>query len=206
TDLPEAIRSVRGGAHRLRQLAISLQNFCHIDEVYPKPADIHSLLDSLLLLLQSRIKTPLQIQRDYAKLPPVQCFAGQLGQVFMSILTSAADALLAQQLDSGESPTLILSTRVCNAPVAYPTGRWVEVLIRDNGPGLPATVEQDIAAACSPQARRIKESRLAMGYRIVTARHGGRFQVRSQQFTQADHRIDRGTEFQVMLPLMPPDS
>ena len=178
TDLPEAIRSVRGGAHRLRQLAISLQNFCHIDEVYPKPADLHSLLDSLLLLLQSRIKTPLKIHRDYSKLPPVPCFAGQLGQVFMSILTSAVDALLAQRLESQQSPTLTLSTKICNAPASHPPSRWVQVLIQDNGPGLPAAVEQAIAAACSPQVRRVKETRLAMSYRIVTAQHGGCFRVR----------------------------
>ncbi|MEO0541769.1 MAG: HAMP domain-containing sensor histidine kinase [Cyanobacteria bacterium P01_A01_bin.105] len=206
TDLPEAIRSVRGGAHRLRQLAISLQNFCHIDEVYPKPADLHGLLDSLLLLLQSRVKTPLQIHRDYRKLPPVLCFAGQLGQVFMSILTSAVDTLLEQSLESNCPPTLSLTTAVCNAPISYPAGRWIKIVIQDNGPGLPADVEQAIAAACSPQTQLVKESRLAMGYRIVTARHGGCFQVRSQQFNQPDNQIDSGTEFTILLPLIPPET
>ncbi|MEL6138638.1 MAG: HAMP domain-containing sensor histidine kinase [Cyanobacteria bacterium J06628_6] len=204
-DLPEAIRSVRSGAHRLRQLAISLQNFCHIDEVYPKPADLHGLLDSLLLLLQSRIKTPLQIERDYGKLPPVTCFAGQLGQVFMSTLVSATDALLASYLDSAldEPPTLTLSTTVCTAPA--PINRWVEILICDNGPGLPAAVEQAVTDTCSTQTRLVKEISLAMSYRIVTAKHGGQFQVRSQQFTQPHTRTVRGTEFKILLPLAPPE-
>ena len=47
-DLPLALRSIRTGAKRLKKLATSLQNFCHIDEIYPKPADLHACLDGIL--------------------------------------------------------------------------------------------------------------------------------------------------------------
>jgi len=51
-DIPKTLQSIKTGADRLTKLATSLQNFCHIDEVYPKATDIHDCLDSVLLLLQ----------------------------------------------------------------------------------------------------------------------------------------------------------
>jgi signal transduction histidine kinase len=95
-DLPCTIESIRSGAERLKKLVSSLQNFCHIDEVYPKPADLHDCLDSILLLLKSRLSGDIQIVKNYGHLPPVLCYAGQLSQVFMNILTNAIDALINQ--------------------------------------------------------------------------------------------------------------
>ncbi|MGB3299267.1 MAG: sensor histidine kinase, partial [Phormidesmis sp.] len=95
SDFPAVVKSVRGGAHRLRQLVTSLQNFCHIDEVHPRPIDLNTLLEGTLRLLKSRLTSPIEIKRCYGKLPPVSGFSGQLSQVFMSIFTNAIDALLA---------------------------------------------------------------------------------------------------------------
>lgn len=93
-DLPQAIASIRAGAERLKNLATSLQNFCHVDEVYPKPANLHECLDSIVLLLKSRLTGEIDIVCEYGHLPPVPCFIGQLSQVFMNILMNAVEALL----------------------------------------------------------------------------------------------------------------
>lgn len=93
-DLPQAIASIRAGAERLKNLATSLQNFCHVDEVYPKPANLHECLDSMVLLLKSRLTGEIDIVCEYGHLPPVPCFIGQLSQVFMNILINAVEALL----------------------------------------------------------------------------------------------------------------
>ncbi|BAU44373.1 sensor histidine kinase [Leptolyngbya sp. O-77] len=93
-DLPQAIASIRAGAERLKNLATSLQNFCHVDEVYPKPANLHECLDSIVLLLKSRLTGEIDIVCEYGHLPPVPCFIGQLSQVFMNILINAVEALL----------------------------------------------------------------------------------------------------------------
>jgi signal transduction histidine kinase len=222
TDLPSTLRSIRVGADRLKQLALSLQNFCHIDEVYPKAADIHQILDSIVLLLKSRLTTRIEVVRDYAPLPPVTCFGGQLSQVFMSILTNALDALLERTsrqenaatwhldtegmlLDVAEPPKIIISTSLCRPPKdAVNAGqRWVSVVIADNGPGLSPAAQEEVLKSFSVEKRLEKETHLALSYRIITAKHGGRFYVRSRSFSDHETPPGIGTEFEVRLPLYP---
>lgn len=208
-DLPHTIHSIRSGAERLSKLATSLQNFCHIDEVYPKPADLHECLDSILLLLKSRLTGELAVVRNYGHLPPVLCFAGQLSQVFMNILTNAVDALIDQAvrqelaiefsspdtLTPPQKPQISITTKVCPAKSITAAGsRWVSVCIADNGPGLSPERHQQILDSFSVEKRAAKETSLSVSYQIVTARHGGKFEVRSQ--------LGVGTEFEILLPLV----
>lgn len=221
TDLPSTINSIQGGAERLKQLALSLQNFCHIDEVYPKPADLHELIDSIVLLLKSRLTTRITVVRDYAPLPPVTCFAGQLSQVFMNIFTNCVDALLEQTVrrdmsaDLGEaiqqgrffevveSPKIIITTCMCAPPKEnhQDSQRWISVVIADNGPGLSTEAQEQVLKSFSVEKRLEKETNLAMSYRIITAKHGGRFYVRSRSFSNHETSPGIGTEFEIRLPL-----
>lgn len=61
-DIPKTLQSIKTGADRLTKLASSLQNFCHINEVYPKATDIHDCLDSVLLLLKSHLKNEINVE------------------------------------------------------------------------------------------------------------------------------------------------
>ncbi len=227
SDLPAAISSARSGAHRLRQLATSLQNFCHIDEVHPRPTDLNTLLDGTLRLLKSRLVTPISIECSYGKLPPVPCFPGQLSQVFMNIFINAIDALLDQSQPedyisgtSVSSPAkellITVTTSIMadkDAPTANPDeSRWVSVIITDNGPGLLPNAKAQILGSFSTESRSCKETGLAMSYQIITAKHGGRFWLRSfheceQDLSRSDgvafqgNRTPTGTEFEILLPL-----
>ncbi|MFM7423462.1 MAG: ATP-binding protein [Elainella sp.] len=221
-DLPQTITSIRAGAERLKNLVTSLQNFCHIDDVYPKPADLHDCLDSLLLLLKSRLKGEIQIVRNYGPLPPVPCYVSQLNQVFMNILTNAIDALLNQSVRQNlvaelptstqqaefSRPQITLTTQVRSAPPEAEQGplRWVRICIADNGPGISAEKYQQILDSFSIEKRIEKETSLALSYQIVTARHGGKFYLRSQPLVNSsENPSDRtrpcGTEFEIWLPL-----
>ncbi|MGD1906442.1 MAG: sensor histidine kinase [Leptolyngbyaceae cyanobacterium] len=221
TDLPNTISSIQGGAERLKQLALSLQNFCHIDEVYPKPADLHELIDSIVLLLKSRLTTRITVVRDYAPLPPVTCFAGQISQVFMNIFTNCIDALLEQTVrqdmsaDLGEAvqqgrffeviepPKIIITTSMCVPPKEnhQDSQRWISIVIADNGPGLSAEAQEQVLKSFSVEKRLEKETNLAMSYRLITAKHGGRFFVRSRSFSNHETSPGIGTEFEIRLPL-----
>jgi signal transduction histidine kinase len=78
-----------------------------LDEAEMKWVDVHEGLDNALLILSHRLKATqpnypdIQVVKDYGKLPRVQCYAGQLNQVFMNILTNAIDAICAGVPDVG---------------------------------------------------------------------------------------------------------
>jgi signal transduction histidine kinase len=206
-DLSQTLASIRTGAERLKKLVISLQNFCYIDEVYPKPADIHACIDSIVLLINSRIKGEIEIIKHYGYLPPVCCFMGQLNQVLMNILSQAVDALLNNSMrykmksecggDNIRKPRIEITTQVISLPATSPStsdSRWVSICIADNGPGMAQEQQQKIMESFTSEKNADKETSLAVSYRIITARHGGKLQMRSQ--------LNIGTEFEILLPLV----
>ena len=207
SDLSQAITSIRSGAERLKKLVSGLQNFCHLDAIYPKPVDLHANLDSILLLISSRIKGEINIVKKYSHLPPIYCFIGQLNQVFMNVLSRAVDILLdeaiRQQFDiepeskSDKKPQIEIVTEVISKESSIkgaPDSRWVSICIADNGPGMSSEFQEQIKESFSVGKRADKETSLAVSYRIITARHGGKLNFYSQP--------EKGTQFEILLPLV----
>ncbi len=205
-DLKKSLASIQTGAERLKKLVTSLQNFCHIDAVYPKPADLHACMDSIVLLINSRIKGEIKIVKSYGHLPPVYCFLGQLSQVFMNILSRAVDTLLNEAvrqhynhdvMSVEEKPQISITTQVISTQEGLDivsNSRWVAIRIQDNGPGMSEKLLQQIIESFSVEKRADKETSLAVSYRIITARHGGKLNLRSQPGI--------GSEFEILLPLV----
>lgn len=202
-DLSKALKSIRTGAERLKKLVTSLQNFCHIDVLYPKPADLHACINSILLLINSRIKGEIEIVKHYGNLPPVYCFVGQLSQVLMNLLSQAVDALLDEAVrqqfncNTNHKPKIEITTEVISQSATKPDApdsRWVSIRIADNGPGIPLELQQQIIESFSVEKRADKETSLAVSYQIITAKHGGKFNLNSQ--------FGIGTEFEILLPLV----
>lgn len=102
-DLPRLLESMQAGTDRIQAIVLSLRSFARLDESARKPANLHEGLESTLVLLQSRLKlTPdctIEVVRQYGNLPIVDCYPGQLNQVFMNLLGNAIDALGSQQLE-----------------------------------------------------------------------------------------------------------
>lgn len=207
SDLSQALTSIRTGAERLKKLVTGLQNFCHIDAIYPKPVDLHSNLDSIILLIGSRLNGEINIVKNFGHLPPIYCFVGQLNQVFMNILSRAVDILLDEAVrqqfetessnDTSEKPTIKIVTQVISQESTVPgspDSRWVSISIADNGPGMSLEFQQQTKESFSVEKRADKETSLAVSYRIITARHGGKLNFYSQP--------DKGTEFEILLPLV----
>ncbi|MBD2579733.1 ATP-binding protein [Oscillatoria sp. FACHB-1406] len=203
-DFPRVVASITSGAKRLKTLVASLQNFCHVDEVYPKPADIHACLDGLVVLLKNRLRSEILLVKDYDRLPPVTCYIGQLSQVFMNILTNAIDVLLEDAVSEDfearpartVKPTITVTTQVKSRPVPdseFPE-RWVSIAISDNGPGMSEAMQEAIRESFTVEKRAAKETSLSVSYQIVTAKHGGEFYLRSH--------LGEGTEFEILLPLL----
>jgi signal transduction histidine kinase len=216
-DIPHILQSIQSGANRLKTLAVSLQNFCHIDEVYPKPADLHGCLDSLLLLFEHHLTGRIRILRQYEPIPPVSCFVGQLSQVFINLLTRSADTLLNTALQAqwepvesanlGAQPCITVSTRLDSVNVlANETSiqRWVVITIEDDGLALSPEEYAQIRHSFSIQQRTTQETSLALSYQIVTAKHGGSLMLRSPTIpatSESPISPARGTAFEVWLPI-----
>lgn len=225
-DLHRTLNSIRTGAERLKKLALGLQNFCHIDEVYAKPADIHACIDGVLLLLKSRISADIEVVKNYGHLPPVPCYAGQLSQVFMNILSNSLDALINQFLTqkfaaefrdaaftdlpatATYKPRIEITTSVCNWSQKNRDtehSRGVMIKISDNGPGMSPQKQRQILESFSTEKRIEKETSLAVSYWIVTAKHGGKFNFESRwrgNGNENDVQASTGTEFEIILPLI----
>ncbi|MEO0968314.1 MAG: MHYT domain-containing protein [Cyanobacteria bacterium J06639_18] len=97
-DLNKLFTSMKFGSDRMRKIVLSLRNFSRLDEATMKKVDIHEGLDNTLLLLAHRIKAEYNlpqiiIYKHYGELPQINCYAGQLNQVFKNILDNAIDAL-----------------------------------------------------------------------------------------------------------------
>ncbi|MGI8503682.1 MAG: sensor histidine kinase [Hassallia sp.] len=202
-DLSKSLKSIRTGAERLKKLVTSLQNFCHIDKLHPKPADLHSCINNILLLINSQIKGEIEIVKHYGNLPPVYCFVGQLSQVLMNILSQAVDALLDEAVrnqfnsNTNQKPKIEITTEVISQEATKPDApdsRWVSIRIADNGPGIPQELQKQIIESFSVEKRADKETSLAVSYQIITAKHGGKLNFTSQ--------VSVGTEFEILLPLV----
>lgn len=216
-DLPKTLESIKTGAERLSKLANSLQNFCHIDEVYSKPANIHDCLDSTLLLLKSRLTSNIKVIKKYGHLPPVPCFLGQLSQVFINILSRAIDLLLNSAIgerlstelhlpsgqplasDCATHPQITIETDVCS--IEGSGMRWVAIRIGDNGAQMTEETQQQLMEAIQSEGAIAKETSLTTSYRIITVKHDGKFRVYSRIRLNKESSSTIGTEFEILLPL-----
>jgi signal transduction histidine kinase len=229
-DLPRMLSSMKVGSDRICQIVSSLRNFSRLDESAMKPVNIHEGIESTLLILQHRLKAKtehsgIQIVKEYGNLPPVECYPGQLNQVFMNILSNAIDAL--NDYDKERSPdeirnhpsriairTSIVSSQGSAVSTQEPHttdnqqdghGTAVpliadKVAIRfiDNGPGIASEVKSRIFNSffTSKNVGREMELGLAISYQIVVEKHGGSLQCFSEP--------GKGTEFAIEIPIQQP--
>jgi PAS domain S-box-containing protein len=195
SDLPELLNSMKFGAERIREIVLSLRTFSRLDEAEMKAVDIHEGIDSTLMILQSHLKANgshqgIEIIKEYSNLPLVECYAGQLNQVFMNILTNAIHAL-EESLVNGEiinNPQIRIRTEV----VAQ---NQVIIRIADNGIGIPEEIKQrlfDPFFTTKPVGKGTGMG-LSICYQIITEKHGGCLECISQPGS--------GAEFAIAIPL-----
>jgi len=198
-DLPRMLSSMHLGAERIRQIVLSLRSFSRLDEAEMKPADIHEGIDSTLLILQHRCKPTssfegIEVVKNYGTLPLVECYPGQLNQVFMNILVNAMDAL-----ESQTHPRIItISTEVVSgkeSQACLGIDSSVLIRIRDNGAGMNENVNKrlfDPFFTTKPVGKGTGLG-LAISYQIVVEKHKGILKCLSEP--------GQGAEFWIQIPL-----
>lgn len=115
-DLPKLLRSMQRGTDRISSIVLSLRNFSRLDEAEMKQADLNQGIESTLLILQHRLKPKgnqpeIKVLTEYGDLPQVECYPGQLNQVFLNILNNAIDVLEQSFKDNPNYPAPIIAIR-----------------------------------------------------------------------------------------------
>lgn len=202
-DFVKLHESLLVGAERIQEIVNSLRTFSRLDEAEVKRVNIHDGIESTLMILQSRLKAfahqlegdceGLNIVKKYDDLPQIECYAGQLNQVFMNLLSNAIDALEEDWLERrardkilpDERPTIEIATSKLG-------GDRIEIIVSDNGPGIPPEMMQKLFDPFFTTKAIGKGTGLGLSisYQVVVDRHGGMMDCRSEPGEGAEFRIE----------------
>ncbi|MEG4812174.1 AAA family ATPase [Microcoleus sp. F8-D3] len=188
-DFTKMIDSMRLGAARVRDIVLSLRNFSRLDESDRKWVNIHEGIDSTLMILDRKL-IDIQVIKQYDNLPLLNCYPGEINQVFMNVLTNAIDAFCRKrgsEVDSTHTPTIHICTEVAE-------GNQVAIRIVDNGVGMSSEVLGKIFDPFFTTKPIGKGTGLGLSisYQIVVEQHGGKLICKSEP--------GEGSEFTILLP------
>ncbi len=194
-DLPKVLSSMRDGAERIRQFVLSLRNFSRLDEAAMKTVNIHEGLDNTLVIINSKLAEneklrEIVINRKYGSLPLIECYAGQLNQVFLNILVNGIDALkdaLAETEGRYFLPEISIETKLENDCCV--------IKITDNGVGMMEDVREKIFDAffTTKPVGSGTGLGLSIAREIIVKQHGGSLECFSEP--------GKGTEFVISIPI-----
>jgi signal transduction histidine kinase len=184
---------------RLKNISTSLRTFSRADQAHKVLFNIHEGIDSTILILKHRLKgndsrPAIEVNYEYGNLPKIECFPGQLNQVFMNILANAIDVL--DESNTGRSFEEIKANPNRITIITSKKEKLVEVKIADNGKGMSESVKHkvfDHLFTTKPVGQGTGLG-LAIARSIVVEKHTGTIDVNST--------LGEGTEFVISLPIL----
>ncbi|MEH1806522.1 PAS domain S-box protein [Nostoc sp.] len=194
-DLSKLLSSMNMGTNRIREIVLGLRNFSRHDEAGKKLVDIHEGIENTLLILHHRwkdngIRSDICIVKEYGDLPLVDCYPGQLNQVFMNILTNAIDALEESmtKIKTNYKPQIIIHTEILES-------KFVVIRIADNGLGMVEEIQKRLFDPffTTKEVGKGTGLGLSISYQIVVEKHGGILNCLSEP--------GKGTEFWIQIPI-----
>jgi signal transduction histidine kinase len=178
-EINKLIDSIKNGTKRTTEIVRGLRTFSRLDEDILKMADIHEGLDSTLILLHNKYKNRIDIVKNYGNLQLIECYPGQLNQVFMNLLSNAIDAI-------DDKGTITINTSM--------SSRWIEVIIKDTGQGIPENIREKIFDPFFTTKGVGKGTGLGLSIsQSIIEKHSGTIDVKSEK--------GKGTEFVIRLPV-----
>ena len=193
-DAQKILSSMGVGTGRVQEIVLSLRNFSRKDEAAYKAVDIYEGLESTLMMLGHRLKAStkrptIEIVRDFEPLSKIECYAGQLNQVFMNILSNAIDAIdgkAKQGKYTAQTPQIILRTEQ--------RADSVLIYITDNALGMPPAVRERIFEPffTTKVVGQGTGMGMAISHQLITEKHGGKLECFSSEGV--------GTQFCIEIP------
>ncbi|WP_434683906.1 sensor histidine kinase [Pseudanabaena minima] len=198
-DMTKILKSMQIGSDRIREIVLSLRNFSRLDEAEFKAVNIHEGIDNTILILQHRLQAnshrpEIQVIKAYGNLPLVECYAGQMNQVFMNLLSNAIDALE----DSSQSRTyqeIEADPNIIEIKTTVDNHNYINITFADNGAGIPESVRSrlfDPFFTTKPVGKGTGLG-LSISYQIITEKHNGKL--------YCDSTLGVGTRFMLEIPV-----
>ncbi|GAB4298754.1 MAG: hypothetical protein Fur0025_37310 [Oscillatoriaceae cyanobacterium] len=208
-DLPKILASMKSGAERIKNIVLSLRNFSRLDEADVKEVDIHSGIESALMLLDSRLHfyqedensrqklLPIQIIPEYGNLPKIECYPSQINQVFFNILSNAIDAVTISEPDGNYQPTIWIRTEFIPETTddEFSQPARVAICVKDNGCGIKPEIKErifDPFFTTKPVGKGTGMG-LSICYKVVAEMHKGKLSCSSEP--------EMGSEFCIEIPV-----
>ncbi len=196
-DLPKLVGSMREGVKRIQDISNSLRTFSRADKDYPVACNIHDGIDSTIMILKHRLKAKdnrpeIQVIKDYGNLPKIECYAGQLNQVFMNLLSNVIDAV--EESNKGRCVGEITNKIVVKTELSS-NQKQVIIRIKDNGIGMSEEVQKKIFEHLFTTKAVGKGTGLglAIARQIIEEKHQGSITV--------DSALGVGTELTITLSI-----
>ncbi|MGM3307461.1 hybrid sensor histidine kinase/response regulator [Anabaena sp. WFMT] len=197
-DISKMIDSMIVACDRIENISNSLRTFSRADRDYKQPFNLHEGIDSTILILKHRLKAnekrpAIEVFTEYGKIPKIECFPGQLNQVFMNILANAIDAL-----EEANNRRTFEDIKANHNKIIVKTSvedNQVKISIADNAQGMTEEVKEKIFDHLFTTKSIGKGTGLglAIAQSIVVEKHNGSVVVNST--------LDEGTEFIISLPI-----
>ena len=178
-EINKLIESIKNGTNRTTEIVRGLRTFSRLDEEVLKMTDLHEGLDSTLILLHNKYKNRIEIVKNYGDIPQIECYPGQLNQVFMNILSNAVEAIT-------KKGVITISTLISNS--------YIQVSIKDTGQGIPKKIRDKIFDPFFTTKGVGKGTGLGLSIsQSIIEKHKGSIDIKSE--------AGKGSEFVIMLPV-----
>ena len=181
-ELDDLIKDINYGVTRTIEIVKGLRVFSRLDEEESKPANINENIDATLTLLKNKTKNRIKITKFYDEnMQQIECFPGQLNQVFMNILNNSIQAIPSDRKD-GE---ITIYTEEEDQSVV--------IRLKDNGVGIPEDVQKRIWEPFFTTKPVGEGTGLGMSITFgIIEKHSGDIDLQSE--------VGKGTEFAIRLP------
>lgn len=198
-DLPNLISAMKEGIQRIREISSGLRIFSRADTENKVKCNIHEGIDSTLLILKHRLKgsencPPIEVIKHYGDLPLIECFPGQLNQVFMNLLANAIDAIEEANIGLSIDQLQKKSHHIIIKTILNNNKNQVVIKIKDNGVGMSNEIQQRIFdhLFTTKYVGKGTGLGLSIAQQIVVQKHYGSLDVSSV--------IGEGSEFTITIP------
>jgi PAS domain S-box-containing protein len=185
-DSPKAIQQAQEGVERVSEIVKAMKIFSHIEQSQTKQAiNLHEALNSALTISRNSYKYIAQIETDFSSdVGAIECYANELNQVFLNLIINAAHAI--EEKQAGMGLIRIVTRKLDDI---------VEILIQDNGAGIPSEIQEKVFNLffSTKVVGKGTGQGLSLSHSIVVEKHRGKLFFESS--------VGVGTTFHIQLPI-----